>query len=224
MLWKSKRAGELCRQMKKERCGEDGWGQWTRNKIWRGGWYLGWDGNISLSCFPFSSPALCISLSPSTPPLSQLLRVVGGRPSQSSRWPSLEPCSALEGRGTTSRSMGLFWQVQQQWMGIITVSLQRELAEMKAVFNVQKSPCNYLKARGERGRDRERERRWNESWWEARRTSFQVLHLERPVVERALGFSSVKKFTAPSCSPLIPLSGSHMTWNVNMLTLVTFET
>lgn len=42
-------------------------------------------------------------------------------------------------------------------MGIITVSLQRELAEMKAVFNVQKSPGNYLKAR-ERERERDRRR------------------------------------------------------------------
>ena len=55
---------------------------------------------------------------------------------------------------TTSGSTGLFWQGRQQWMGIITVSLQRELAEMKSVFNVQKSPCIYLKARG---RERERQ-------------------------------------------------------------------
>lgn len=74
---------------------------------------------------------------------------------------------------TTSRSMGLFWQGWQQWMGIITVSLQQELAEMKAVFNIQKSLCNYLKAKG---RDRDKERRWNESRWEARRTSFQVVY------------------------------------------------
>lgn len=52
---------------------------------------------ISLSCFPLSSPLLCISLYLSTPPLSRLLRVFGGRPSQGSRWPSPEPSVALEG-------------------------------------------------------------------------------------------------------------------------------
>lgn len=48
--------------------------------------------------FLFPLPS-CVSLHPSTPPLARLLRVFGGRPSQSSRWPSPEPLSALEGLG-----------------------------------------------------------------------------------------------------------------------------
>lgn len=214
MLWKKEKAGELCRRTTKEKYGEDGWGRWTRNKIWRGGWYLGWDGNISLLfSFLHSRPVyLSIFLHSSPQPAPESVR----GPAQPELQVALSGALlGSEGRGTTSRSMGLFWQVQQQWMGIITVSLQRELAEMKAAYNVQKSPCNYLKARGERGGDGERERQWNESWWEARQTSFKVLHLVlHQLWKGALGFSSVKKFTAPSCSPHIPRSGSHMTWNV----------
>lgn len=83
---------------------------------------------ISLSCFPFSTPALCISLSSSTPPLSRLLRVFGGRPSQSSRWPSLEPCSALKdgalprgqwvcsGRSSSSEWASLQFHYSGNWL------------------------------------------------------------------------------------------------------------
>lgn len=55
---------------------------------------------ISLPCFPFSSPLLsCLSLYlPPLLPLGRLLRVFGGRPSLRSRWPSPEPRSAMEGR------------------------------------------------------------------------------------------------------------------------------
>lgn len=150
-------------------CRAQGWvGAW--NKIWRGEWYLGWDGNISLVFF--CHPA-CLSISLQT--VSQ--STPGGplwSPAQSSGNRAFMPRA-------TSRSMGLFWQGLQQWMGIITVSLQLELAGMKAVCNVQKSPCNYLKARGEREREMgERESGWNECWWETRMMSLQVVHLERP--------------------------------------------
>lgn len=161
----------------------------ARNKIWGGGWYLGWDGNIS--CL-FSSllSILRVPLSPST--LCRLLKelqvALSRAPTQSCRDRSFMPWA-------TSRSMGLFWQGPQRWMGIITVSLQRKLAGMKVVFNVQKSPCNYLKARGERKGDREWEIGWNESRWERRRTYFQVLHLERPAGERALSFPVVREST-----------------------------
>lgn len=145
------------RGKKKEKCEEDGRGRWMRNKIWRGGWYLGWDGNISLLFSSVLSRAVYLSLPPLLPSTSSWDRLGAGpagvpggplrSPAQRWRDGAFMPC-------TTSRSMGLFWQGRQQWMGIITVSLQ-ELAEMKAVFNVQKSPGNYLKAR-------EREREWEE--------------------------------------------------------------
>lgn len=161
-----------------------------------------------LSCFPslLSSPILSVYRPPLLP-LAQLLRVFGSRSSQCSRCPSAVPGAQSWRDGAfmpcaTSRSTGLFWQGLQQWMGIITVSLQRELAEMKAVFNVQRSPCNYLRARDrerekerQRGIERERERRWSEPRWESRKTSIEVLHLERLGEERAAGFSFGKEFT-----------------------------
>lgn len=126
VLWKRKR--EPCGGKKKRKCGDDGWGQ--RNKIWRGGWYLGWDGNISLLFSSLLSRPVYISIyfhsSPRPAPESPA-RAPGGplrSPSQHWRDGAFIPC-------TTSRSMGLFWQDQQQWIGIITVALQRELAEMK---------------------------------------------------------------------------------------------
>lgn len=60
-LWKRKEL-ESCEERKKEKCGEDGWGWRTRNKIWRGGWYFGCDGNISRLFSSFPSCTLYLSL------------------------------------------------------------------------------------------------------------------------------------------------------------------
>lgn len=73
------------------------WKGWVevldQTTIWRGGWCLGWDGNISLLFSSLlSHPVYCICISYSTPPLHQLLREFGrGKPSSGSRWPSPEP-------------------------------------------------------------------------------------------------------------------------------------
>lgn len=71
---------ESCVEERKKKSGEDGWGRWMRNKIWRGGWYLGWDLSLALSLIFLFSLIPGISLSSSTLlfPLGRLLRVFGG--------------------------------------------------------------------------------------------------------------------------------------------------
>lgn len=106
----------------KKKCGKGGWGWWMRNKIWRGGWYLGCDGNISRL---FSSFLSCtfVSFLRSSPLGPGSWECSVGRSSQISRWPHPEGLGLFIPR-TTSGSVGLCWQGRLQWMGIITVSLQ----------------------------------------------------------------------------------------------------
>lgn len=140
--------------------------------------------------------------------------------SQSSRWPSPEPLSALEGRGLHTMHYlevnGFVLAgpaaVNRHHYSCITEGTGWN----ETVFNA----CNYLKARMERGS--------NESWWEGRRMSFKVLNLEScrkgcqfficEGIHRAEGkvnnkifvFLQIVSYMWPSCSPQVPPEQVYM--------------
>lgn len=97
LLWIKKKKGRRAVYIGREKKGkENESGQRARNKICRGGWYLGWDGNISRLFSSFLSGTVFLSIT--LPPR----KCLGAGPEvriEAPGGPLLEPGSAVEGQG-----------------------------------------------------------------------------------------------------------------------------